>query len=138
MAPCLAERARSIICSLSGVDDPLPLRDLGADVLPVQNGPETVGLGGGDAVSEGNAGLSLDIKTRQRADVRAALDRSSVYLVLLPVGWRLCADSGRCLAPSGARRPPRSNGDLVSAASTDGQSMVRTMRKRAFPAIIFA
>src|SRR5262249_20162888 len=27
---------------------------------------------------------------------------------------------------------------IVSAAPTDGQSMVRTMRKRAFPAIIFA
>jgi hypothetical protein len=53
-------------------------------------------------------------------------------------GRRQCADSGRCLAPRGARRPPRSSGDLVSAASTGGQSMVRTMRKRAFPAIIFA
>ena len=52
---------------------------------------------------------------------------------------RLCAVNGHCLTPGGARRPPRSQADLVSAAApTAGQPMVRTMRKRAFPAIIFA
>ena len=106
-----------------------------ADFFPVQNGPETVGLDGGDAVSavglrfggivtfccslsrlaavqgsslivslprfvhrvepsqyntrrEGNAGLFLATKTRQRAGARAALDpdRSRCWLALSLTG----------------------------------------------------
>jgi hypothetical protein len=42
------------------------------------------------------------------------------------------------LFPAVALRPEPSNADLVSAAPMDGQPMVRTTRKRASPAIIFA